>query len=97
MGYSTPAKERPFKIETPRASLISARGNAPGTGRRFELQAKGLPHMRFCALLSTRAPMNRAVGAHSGFLLHFSWGVAPGWYELPPLASPEKYPNSAPR
>jgi hypothetical protein len=37
--------------------------------------------------------MNRAVGAHPGFLLHFSWGVAPGWYERTPLASPEEYPK----
>jgi hypothetical protein len=55
------------------------------------LQANGLPHLR---ILSTKAEMNRAVGAHPGFLLHFSWGVAPGWYELTPLASPEKCPNS---
>jgi hypothetical protein len=31
--------------------------------------------------------MNRAVGAQKGLLLRFPWGVAPGWYELTPLAS----------
>jgi hypothetical protein len=31
--------------------------------------------------------MNRAVGALLVLLLHFSQGVALGWYELTPLAS----------
>jgi hypothetical protein len=48
----------------------------------------------FGARLRTQALMNRAVGARPGFLLHFSWGVAPGWYELTPLASPEERPSS---
>ena len=46
------------------------------------------------AQMHTQVLMSRAVGAYLGFLLHFSWGVAPGWYELTPLASPEKHPNS---
>ena len=46
-------------------------------------------------------PMNRAVGAQLQYASSpaCSWGVAPGWYELTPLASPgafnSKCPNSS--
>src|SRR6266700_4957923 len=44
-------------------------------------------------------PMSRAVGARLYSSPTCSWGVAPGWYELTPLASPGafngKCPNSS--
>src|SRR5213592_2272971 len=40
--------------------------------------------------------MNRAVGARLGFFADLSWGGAPGWYELTPLASPGAFNGKCP-
>jgi hypothetical protein len=69
----------------------------------FSLQANGLPHISISEICVTHMPqslsqvivhivfstkaMNRAVGAQYASFRTNSWGFAPGWYELTPLAS----------